>query len=431
MENNVLTQEQELKKFKDIMEIQRIYLENYLRLIIRNRNEANPNDKIAVSSVSSRTKSIQSIKDKFVKYQIEETVENLRNNIRDYNGHRIVCLTKEDVYKMVESLKNVEGLKIVEIKDYIKNPKESGYTAVHVIIENSSLNSADNKTTYSEIQIRTALADALSLFEHKLVYKSNPDETVKDDLKELTFMLITYIERSLKILKEEETKDRKEPTEITEENLPEDISLEEYKKIKNNEPIYKATELQLKSDIEKLKLQYNKKIISESSRIKGVYAIYKKLLKNEKEFTEENIHSSIRDIISHKIVCLTPGDAKELVRLIVDNDEKIFKVTKVKNYVDNPKESGYRGYNVNVLIDIPFPFGQKVTIPAEIKILTAFQNVWADYEEKIVYHNEICSEKAKKRLRVMSDMFNDIESQLEDLLKQNEKQEEAKKLIKK
>ena len=63
MENNVLTQEQELKKFKDIMEIQRIYLENYLRLIIRNRNEANPNDKIAVSSVSSRTKSIQSIKD--------------------------------------------------------------------------------------------------------------------------------------------------------------------------------------------------------------------------------------------------------------------------------------------------------------------------------------------------------------------------------
>ena len=411
------------------MEIHKINLENIIKLMIRKYQDEHPESHIDVQYMTSRIKSEESIKEKLNKNGLEYNVENIRRKIKDYIGHRIVCLTQKDVYDLVELLKTVEGLTIKDEKDYIQNPKPSGYRSYHIIVENPKINSSEKIKTYSEIQIRTLLQDVWSIYEHIIVYKKNPDEKIKKAFKELSNALFTSIEESLMNLKAKEIKNKNEKIVLTEDNLPENLSKEEYHKYFSNLRIYKAAETQLRADIEKIKLQYDKKIISESSRVKGILSISKKLKKHEMEVNEENINKKIRDLIGYRIVCLTQADAKELIELMINND-KIFNVIRITNYVEDPKPSGYRGYHLNVKINIPISETEIVSIPAEIQILTPFQNVWAAYEEQIVYHNDSCSKYARNKLQNISGILCEIEEGVEKLIKQNEVSEDKQKVKK-
>lgn len=47
---------------------------------------------------------------------------------------RIMCQFVEDIYKVVDIIKNRSDMKIVHEKDYIKNVKPSGYRSYHLIV---------------------------------------------------------------------------------------------------------------------------------------------------------------------------------------------------------------------------------------------------------------------------------------------------------
>lgn len=63
------------------------------------------------------------------------TTEGIEENIFDIAGIRIICSFEEDIYKMADLLLQQDDIKLVEKKDYIKNPKESGYRSLHLIVE--------------------------------------------------------------------------------------------------------------------------------------------------------------------------------------------------------------------------------------------------------------------------------------------------------
>ncbi len=433
MENEILNIDynkefqDKLETFVKKMEINKDIVRNIIELAIQ-KNQAQTNNKIDIQYITSRTKTEESIKDKLSKKNADYTAENIRTLIHDYIGHRIVCLTQKDANDVIEILRNVEELNIKEEKDYFNNSKESGYRSFHMIIENPELYSTDNYKSLSEIQIRTLLQDVWSIFEHEIVYKKNASKTIKDEFQELSVVLLVHAEKLLNTLKEKEAKNNnKEEKDVLTTN-------KNYKKIEpkytKNLIIYEAASQQLQADITKLKLQYSdtKKLISEHKRIKSLPSIVKKLHKNNHAITEENINKYIRDLIGYRAVCLTQKDAKELAELIIKNDQ-LFEVCEVKNYVDRPKESGYRGYNFKINIKIPISEKDFISVPAEIQILTALQNAWAAYEEQIVYNNPNCSEKAKQRLRYLSEQFNIIEDQLSEML--NKQDEHEKTLIKK
>ena len=86
---------------------------------------------------------------------------------------RIVCNYIDDVYEVVGMLKNFRDLRVIKEKDYIKNPKPSGYRSYHIIFElNLEL---EGKTTpvFVEIQIRTLAMEFWSSLEHEMRYKKN------------------------------------------------------------------------------------------------------------------------------------------------------------------------------------------------------------------------------------------------------------------
>ena len=97
-------------------------------------------------------------------------------------GVLIVCSFLTDVYEVVNLIKKSNQFKIKEEKDYIANPKDTGYISYHLIIEVPIF--VDNKTEYidAEIQIRTIAMDFWASLDHKIQYKFKeiPEEVKKE-----------------------------------------------------------------------------------------------------------------------------------------------------------------------------------------------------------------------------------------------------------
>lgn len=125
-----------------------------------------------IEHVKTRIKTADSIINKLRKNNLDFTIENVINYINDIIGVRIICSFKEDVYELIDILKKSKNIKVINEKDYINNPKTSGYRSYHMIIEVPV--ELINEKTYvkAEIQIRTLAMDLWASLDHKLSYKS-------------------------------------------------------------------------------------------------------------------------------------------------------------------------------------------------------------------------------------------------------------------
>ena len=125
-----------------------------------------------IDHISSRLKTIDSILDKIKYNKVEEDIIQIQERILDIAGIRIVCQYEDDVYKMVELLKESHHFDIIKEKDYIKSPKKSGYRSYHLIINTHIHLISGTETVPVEIQIRTLAMDFWANLEHKMKYKA-------------------------------------------------------------------------------------------------------------------------------------------------------------------------------------------------------------------------------------------------------------------
>ena len=105
------------------------------------------------------------------------------NYVNDIAGIRIVCSFTSDIYRMAEMIGKQNDLTVVSIKDYIKNPKQSGYKSYHMLVTVPIFMSDRVIDTKVEIQIRTVAQDFWATLEHKMHYKfegDGPDYITKE-----------------------------------------------------------------------------------------------------------------------------------------------------------------------------------------------------------------------------------------------------------
>ncbi|MEH7348805.1 MULTISPECIES: GTP pyrophosphokinase [Gottfriedia] len=126
-----------------------------------------------IEHVKSRLKKPDSIMEKLERKGLELTQYNLENYMSDIAGVRISCSFISDIYMIYELLKQQDDIYIIEIKDYIKNPKPNGYKSFHMIIEIPIFLASETKRVKVEIQIRTVAMDFWASLEHKIFYKYN------------------------------------------------------------------------------------------------------------------------------------------------------------------------------------------------------------------------------------------------------------------
>lgn len=137
-----------------------------------------------IDHIDTRIKEPKSIVKKMEKKKYEKTYLNLIEKINDIAGMRIVCTLKDDIFFIKDLVKQIPDIHILKEKDYVTNPKPSGYSSYHMIVEVPV--KLSQKTIYvkCEIQIRTLAMDFWASFEHKVKYKTE-QEVNKKTSKEL------------------------------------------------------------------------------------------------------------------------------------------------------------------------------------------------------------------------------------------------------
>ena len=179
-----------------VMEVETKF--NVLNNRLSIQGEHNP-----IESIKSRVKSLDSIIRKLEKKGLPIEIESVAENIRDVAGVRVVCSFVDDIYRMEECFLAQEDVTLIRRKDYIKNPKPSGYRSLHLLIKTPIYTENGKKDIYVEVQMRTIAMDFWASLEHKLRYKKNlSPETVKaleDELEECAKISAELDEKMLQI----------------------------------------------------------------------------------------------------------------------------------------------------------------------------------------------------------------------------------------
>lgn len=137
-----------------------------------------------IDHITTRIKSPESIKKKMAKKDLEFTYNDMIKNIKDIAGIRVICPLKKDIYSIRNLIEELPGIEIQKEKDYVVNPKKSGYSSYHMILNVPIALSKSIMYVKVEMQIRTMAMDFWASLEHTMKYKPK-QELSKQASKEL------------------------------------------------------------------------------------------------------------------------------------------------------------------------------------------------------------------------------------------------------
>ena len=169
-----------------------------------------------IEYVKTRLKTPESIVKKLKRYGHEDSIQNMIEYCNDIAGIRIVCSFTSDIYRLADMIGKQNDITVISIKDYIKNPKPSGYKSYHMIVTIPIFLSDRMVDTKVEIQIRTIAMDFWASLEHKIYYKfeGHAPSYISHDLQECSKIVSELDEKMLMlneaILKAKEEQEKEE-----------------------------------------------------------------------------------------------------------------------------------------------------------------------------------------------------------------------------
>ncbi|WP_053220349.1 GTP pyrophosphokinase [Virgibacillus senegalensis] len=122
-----------------------------------------------IEFITGRVKPVPSILEKANRKKAD--LPGLEDEIQDIAGVRVVCQFVDDIYTVIDMLRNRKDFTIIEEKDYISSKKDSGYRSYHMIISYPVETIHGEKKVIAEIQIRTLAMNFWAINEHSLNYK--------------------------------------------------------------------------------------------------------------------------------------------------------------------------------------------------------------------------------------------------------------------
>ena len=176
---------EELQKFRCLMmQYECAMLEVKTKLDVLNTELSVQNSRNPIESIKCRIKEPDSIMNKTKRLEVPFTVKNIEKNLNDIAGLRVICSFPDDIYTLVDYLVKQDDIRLIQKKDYIKNPKPNGYRSLHLILEVPIFLTKEKKMMRVEVQFRTIAMDFWASLEHKLKYKKDIEnaEVISQDL---------------------------------------------------------------------------------------------------------------------------------------------------------------------------------------------------------------------------------------------------------
>ncbi len=139
-------------------------------------------------------------------------------------------------------------------------------------------------------------------------------------------------------------------------------------------------------------------IESIASRIKSPVSIITKLKGKGLKMTVGNLDKHINDIAGIRVVCSFQNDVYLLVRALKKQPD--IRVVKETDYIDSPKENGYRSYHL--VVEVPIFLSDRTSRKAvEVQFRTIAMDSWASLEHKLRYKKSI-DENTEIRKKLLS-----------------------------
>lgn len=125
-----------------------------------------------IETIKSRMKSPESIAKKLERRGLSIDFASMVSHLNDIAGVRVICPYISDIYTIRDILLKQPDISLVEQKDYIAEPKESGYRSLHIVVQTPVYLSQEVHKVNVEIQLRTIAMDFWASLEHELRYKT-------------------------------------------------------------------------------------------------------------------------------------------------------------------------------------------------------------------------------------------------------------------
>ena len=191
------------------------------------------------------------------------------------------------------------------------------------------------------------------------------------------------------------------------ENIEDDIDTNN-EKFKDIMYIYSQAlkVVEQKINIIKYDYEYNEEYHSIDhvmSRIKSPESILKKMQKDNKKCTYKDMIEDINGSAGIRIICPLKSDVYKIRDYIREFND--IEIIKEKDYIEHPKESGYKSYHI--ILKVPIFIGEEESkVKVEIQIRTLAMDFWASLEHKLRYkpNGEINDKVSVELMRCAEDI---------------------------
>lgn len=147
-------------------------------------------------------------------------------------------------------------------------------------------------------------------------------------------------------------------------------------------------------------------------RVKEMTSLVKKLQRKGLTIDAETAKTNILDIAGIRVVCNYLEDIYVIEKLLLKQED--VKLLKRKDYIQHPKENGYR--SLHIVVSIPVFLADRVEVtPVEIQLRTIGMDMWASLEHKIRYKNNTNTEDYKDKLKECAVEISDVEAKMQTI----------------
>ena len=152
---------------------------------------------------TGRLKSYDSVCKKMQKKGLDLNFDLALEKINDLIGVRAVCAYVDDIYKVADLIEKQQDIRILKTKDYVQQPKKSGYQSLHLILEIAIPFQQENQWIKLELQLRTAAMDYWANLDHQLRYKRGQKQAavINEELQQCASVITQLDQRMLDIRK--------------------------------------------------------------------------------------------------------------------------------------------------------------------------------------------------------------------------------------
>lgn len=161
-------------------------------------------------------------------------------------------------------------------------------------------------------------------------------------------------------------------------------------------------------------LQHDRNPINSiKTRLKKIPSIAEKLERKGHEFSMASIEENILDVAGVRVVCSFVEDVYTLTDALLRQDDVT--LIKKKDYIQQPKENGYRSMHLIVAIPI-FLDEEKRIMHVEIQLRTIAMDCWASLEHQLRYKKNLePSEEREKELYQCAHMSAELDARMDKL----------------